>query len=285
MFKDLRNCLKFGQSLCFVSVLISSLSSARGLNRAPANIVPDDDMIIVPLNIEGSMYEDFNEKHKEKFKASRQKLEIWMQNEQYAKDYGLEGTGSVSLPTQEDKEAFIQRNYLRFISKDVQKSTNRELKDTWSSLTTNDEIDSISEREDREEYFVKAKKRTGKKQPELETRIKVGTKKFKLRFQPRVEQGMMKITLDSEYVDMKALLGVNGNQEVEFKRRFRSTGTKALLYYYIDESRVLASVDQNIKGHLSLRFAHEKDLDGFGQFFNTGNSEINSLQVRFNMGF
>lgn len=284
MFKGLRDCLKLVQSLCFVSVLISSLSFSRGF-RAPANIVPDDDMIIVPLNIEGSMYEDFNEKHKEKFKASRQKLEIWMQNEQYAQDYGLEGTGSVNLPTQQEKEDFLQRNYLRFISKDVQRSTNQELKETWSSLTTNDEIDSISEREDREEYFVKAKKSAGTKQAELETRIKVGTKKFKLRFQPRLEQGMMKITLDSEFIGMKALIGINGNQEVEFKRSFRSTGTKALLYYYIDESRVLASVDQNIKGYLSLRFAHEKDLDGFGQFFNTGNSEINSLQVRFNMGF
>lgn len=284
MLKGLLHCLKFSQSLCFVWILSSSLSFAR-ISRAPANTVPDDDMIVVPLNIQGSMYEDFNEKHKERFKASRQKLEIWMQNRQYAEDYGLEGTGAVNLPTQQEKEIFLQRNYLRFISKDVQRSTNKELKETWSSLTTNDELDSIAEREDREEYFIKAKNKAGKKQPELETRIKVGSKKFKLRFQPRVEQGMMKITLDSEYIDMKAWLGINGNQEVEFKRRFRSTGTKALLYYYIDETRILASVDQNIKGHLSLRFAHEKNLDGFGQFFNTGNSEINSLQVRFNMGF
>ncbi len=284
MAESFRNCLKSIQNLCFVSLLISSFSYARGF-RAPANVVPDDDMIVVPLNIEGNIYEDFNEKHKDKFKASRQKLELWMQNEQYAKDYGLEGTGAVRLPTQDEKEDFLKRNYLRFLSKDVQRSTNGALKNTWSSLTTNDEIDSISEYEDREEYFVRAKNSNTKKEPQLETRIKVGKRKFKLRFQPRFEQGAMKITLKSEFVNLKALLGVNGNQEVKFEKKWNSTNTKALLYYYIDESRVLASVDQKIEGGLSLRFVHEKDLDGFSQFFKVGNSEINSMQVRFNMGF
>lgn len=284
MVVSFRNCLKNVQNICFVSVLISSFSMARGF-RAPANIVPDDDMIIVPLNIEGNIYEDFNEKYKDKFKASRQKLELWMQNEQYAKDYGLEGTGAVNLPTQDQKEDFLKRNYLRFITKDVQRSTNGTLNETWSNLTTNDEIDAISEREDREEYFIRAKNSNAGKEPQLETRIKVGKRKFKLRFQPRFEQGAMKITLKSEFIDLKALLGVNGNQEVKFERKWKSTNTKALLYYYIDESRVLASVDQKIKGKLTLRFTHEKDLDGFSQFFHAGNSEINSVQVRFNVGF
>lgn len=279
-----QNCLKNVQYVIIIQFIFVVSSFAR-INRAPANVVPDDDMIVVPLNIESNIYEEFNEKHKEKFKASRQRVELWIAQEQYAEDYGLEGTGAVTLPTQEEKERFLKRNYLRFITKDVQRSSNRTLKDTWSSLTTNDEIDSIREREEREEYFVKAKKKVGKKQPELETRIKVGKRKFKLKFSPRIEQGAVKITMKSEYLNFQAYLGVNGNQEIKFDKFFKATNTKALFYYYIDESRVLASIDQNITGNLNFRFAHEKDLDGFSQFFNTGNSEINSMQIRFNMGF
>ena len=291
MLLSTTNCLKSIQKLSFVLFLISTTTFARAF-RAPANVVPDDDMIVVPLNIEGSIYEDFNEKHKDKFKASRRKLNFWMAQEQYAKDYGLEDTGFINLPTENDKREFLNRNYLRFITKDIQKSsqetlreTQQSLKDTWSSWTTNDEIDSIQERDERDAFRDESKAKLGKKAKEIETRIKVGKKKFKLRFQPRIEQGMVKVTFDSDYINFKAYLGINGNQEIKFDKYWKSTRTKALVYYYIDQARVLASVDQNIKGNLNFRFAHEKSLDGSAQLFDDQYTEVNSMQVRFNMGF
>jgi hypothetical protein len=215
-----------------------------------------------------------------------------MAQEQYARDYGLEDTGFINLPTQEEKQDFLNRNYLRFITKDIEKSsqetlkeTGESLKDTWSSWTTNDEIDSIQEREERDAFRDESKGKLGNKAKELETRIKVGKKKFKLRFQPRVEQGMVKVTFESDYVNFKAYLGINGNQEIKFNKYWKATKTNALLYYYIDQSRVLASVDQNIKGNLNFRFAHEKSLDGSAQLYNDEYTEVNSMQVRFNMGF
>ena len=95
-------------------------------SRFPANFVPDDDLIVVPLVVEKNFYQRFNEKHKNSFKGARQRLEFWITQEQYAEDYGLENTGFVRLPTPAQKEQFLQRNYLRFISKDVERSNNDE---------------------------------------------------------------------------------------------------------------------------------------------------------------
>lgn len=291
MFLTSSHCLKSIQRLFFVLFLINTAAIARGF-RAPANVVPDDDMIVVPLNIEGNIYEDFNEKHKEKFKASRAKLNLWMANEQYAQDYGLEDTGFIHLPTEQEKQDFLKRNYLRFITKDIQKSSQETIRETqdnlrtaWKNWTTNDEIDSIQEREDREEFSDDSKAKLGGKSKELETRLKVGKKSFKLRFQPRIEQGMVKITFKSDYLNFKAYLGINGNQEIKFDKFWKKTRTKALVYYYIDQARMLASLDQNIKGNLNFRFAHEKSLDGSAQLFGDQFKEINSMQIRFNMGF
>jgi hypothetical protein len=256
------------------------------IGRKPANFVPDDDMIVVPLNIERSVYEDFNEKHKHKFAASKKRMDFWLSQEQYAIDYGLEDASFIYRPSQEEKINFFKRNYLRFISKDIQRSNQQTLRQTWQSWTADDEIDAIEQQEKSEKYIVKAQGNSSPKvNKSVEARIKVGKKKFKFRIQPRVEQGMVKITLDTDYIDVKAWLGANGNQEIKISQRFSKTGTNALLYYYIDQTRVLASVDQRLYRGLNLRVTHEKDISNFDSFFMAGEAENNTMQLRFSMAF
>jgi hypothetical protein len=244
-------------------------------------------MIVVPLNIQGNFYEDFNTRHRKKFSASKKKMEYWLSQEQYARDYGLEDTGFISLPSEEVKKDFLKRNYLRFISRDVKESNQRTLKSIAKSWSSDDEIDAIREQEEREKFIVKARKTRGAtaNSQALEARIKVGKKKFKLRFQPRIEMGMLKIKFSSEYLNFQAWLGANGKQEIKFEKKLSGWGTKALLLYYIDETRLLATVDQRIMKGLDLRFTHEKDIDKFSRFFRAADEEINTIQLRFRMGF
>ena len=285
------NCKTFRQNrLCAYILVALSLSCSafaqhNSIKRAPANFVPDDDLIIVPMVIERNFMEDFNEKHKNDFSSARKKLQHWQVQEQYARDYGLEDSGFIQTPSEEEKQNFLQRHYLRYISKDVERANNKTLQ-TWSEgWSANDEIDSIADAEKRNDYIIKAKRKSGKKTFSSEKSVKVGKKTFKIDFQVRPEIGMMKVRLKSSYINVRAWVGANGSQEINLDRRFKSTGTRAMMNYYIDQEKVLASVDQHLVKYWSMRLTHEKQLQDFSGFTQAGQSENNTLHVRFGMGF
>ena len=145
------NCLSIrrllGAVLCLNSLLVIQIRAGE-IKRAPANYVPDDDMIVVPMVVERNFYEEFNAKHKDEFRESRKMLEHWIVQEQYARDYGLEDAGFMDIPTAEQKEQFLRRNYLRFIQKDVERSNNETLQGWARSWKADDEIDSLSKTKD-----------------------------------------------------------------------------------------------------------------------------------------
>lgn len=264
---------------------VSTFAQVSVLARKPANFVPDDDMIIVPMVVERNFIEDFNEKHKDDFRSARKKLNYWMAQEQYAKDYGLKGTGVVNLPSAEQKERFFRRNYLRFIQKDVEKSNQAVVNEFVNDWNTNDEIDSIKANEQRSDFIVKAKRSKGQRVYNAKKVVKVAGKKFRFDIQPRVEMGMVKLRIDTPFLEVRGWLGVNGNQELKFYRRFSTTNTRAMLNYYIEQNRILGVIDQPLMTHWSMRVTHDKIVTDFDSINQTGLSENNSLQLRFGMGF
>ena len=263
----------------------SADESEKKKGRSPANFVPDDDVIIVPLVIEKSFIDEFHDKHKNEFNSARKTLRHWISQEQYAKDYGLENTGIVRLPTIEEKERFLQRNYLRFISKDVEKTTNSGIKNKLEEWTADDEIDAITTLELHEKVIVRAKKSKGKKDLKATKSLKVGKDQFKFGFHPRPEIGMLKFTVDSKFFNARAWLGANGNQEIKIERKFQSTNTKAFVNCYVDQTRILAAVDQKLSPHWVFRLTHVKDFDDFSEFEETTHYEDNIAQLRFHYSF
>ena len=281
----MNNCKKYIQ-LCLSVIFLCSLKPCFGqVGRAPANFVPDDDEIVVPIIVEKNFMEEFHEKHEKDFRAARKRLTFWMQQEQYAQDYGLENTGVVDLPTDEEKMTFLNRNYLRFLSKDVEKSTNSTLQDTVNSWNTNDEIDAIKSVELHNRVIIESEKTKKQRKSLKEKTVKVGKDELKFGFQPRVEIGMMKFTMKSKFFYARAWVGVNGNQELNIERRFKSTGTKAFVNYFIDDSRVLAVIDQQILPNVILRATHSKFNDKEIATSYGLASEENVLQLRYHIGF
>jgi hypothetical protein len=278
----------FFKHICSIVAFLAicqTYANAEGIKRAPANFVPDDDMIIVPLVIERNFYDDFNEKHKAKFKQSREKLEGWIIQEQYAIDHGLEDAGFIQLPSASDKERFLRRNYLRFIQKDVERSNNETLQGLVNSWTADDEINAIRNTEQQGEFIVKAKKSQGQKVVKATKSIKVGKSKFKFDIQPRLEQGMIIVRLKSKFVDVRAWLGVNGKQELLIKKKFKTVGTKLWANYFIDEKRTLAAASQRMGNYWSMRFTHEKYASDSILLTDGAIAENNILSVNFRMGF
>jgi hypothetical protein len=245
----------------------------------------DDDMIVVPMIVERSFYDEFNEKHKEKFRESRQKLEGWILQEQYAKDYGLEDADFINLPTPEEKERFFNRNYLRFIQKDVERSNQETIQGIVKDWNADDEIDAIRNTELRGEYIVKAKRARGQKVVEASETVKVGQSKFKIDFQPRLEQGMVMIKLKSSFIKVRAWLGINGKQELFAEKKISATNTRFLANYYIDENRMLAAVQQPLGNNWSMRLTHQKYYNSADAAALETVSENNVLSVNFGMGF
>ena len=128
MKQNLHICKKYMQRLVSVYLLVTPAFAMHAEDRAarePANFVPDDDLIVVPMVVEKSFVDKFNDRHEGKFKGARKKLEFWIAQEAYAEAYGLENTGFVRLPSESEKQRFLQRNYLRFISKDIEKTTKK----------------------------------------------------------------------------------------------------------------------------------------------------------------
>lgn len=290
----LGKCLKFRHYMKVLQlVLLTSLCKAipcqaQGISRAPANYVPDDDMIIVPIVIERNSIHEFNERHEEKFQNAKKQLRQWINDQEYAEAYGLEGTGAVRLPTQQEKQRFFERNYLRFLTKDVENANNEFVQETIDEITADEELATIETFEARDEYIVKAKKEaTGSENAvkELKSEVKVGKEKFKFNFQPRVEMGMIKVTFKSSYFNARAWVGINGNQEFKLFRRFKSTGTKAQVNYFYEQQRVLASIDQPLAPNWSLRLTHDRQ-EAAPELNNiTEDRENNVIQIRFGKRF
>lgn len=287
----LRHYLKILQVCLVYGLALKSVNSLAGeIFRAPANYVPDDDMIVVPIVIEKNAMDEFNEKHSSRFSNAKAQLIKWINDENYVQAYGLEDTGAVRLPNEQEKERFFERNYMRFLQTDVQNSTNSMLTENLEELTADDELATIERYEARDEYIVEARKANGQTTDQAERNIvkkeiKVGKDKFKFDIQPRLEMGMVMVKLKSNYFNMRAWLGVNGNQEVNFRKKFSSFGTNTRVNYYIEQRRVLASIDQPLYGAWSLRLTHDKqeaepEINGLIE-----NRENNVIQIRFGKRF
>ena len=281
------NCKIYIQILGAVYLLVSFSSWAKNdsAGRAPCNFVPDDDVIVVPMVIEKNFIDEFHDKHQAEFHSAKKTLRYWISQEQYAIDYGLENTGIVTLPTTEEKERFLQKHYLRFLSKDVEKSTNRGLENKWKEWTADDEIDAINSLELHEKVIVKAKNSKGQVDLKATKSVQVGEKNWKFGFHPRVEIGMVKFTMESEYLKGRAWLGINGNQEIKLERKFVSTKSSAFMNYYVDEAKVLAAFDQRLTSHWIFRMTHSKDFDYEEDLDESTHPEDNVFQFRFNIRF
>jgi hypothetical protein len=287
----MKNCFKICKIYIQITMGVYFLGSScmamesSCFGRKPANFVPDDDLIVVPLIIEKSVVDRFNDRHEGRFKSARKTLEFWISQEAYAEAYGLENSGFVRLPTVEQKENFLQKHYLRFISKDLEKTTNSGIKNSWEEWTADDEIDAIQAIENHEKVLVRARKQRGKSEVKATKTVKVGKSRVKFGFQPRVELGMLKFTMKTDNYKLRAWVGVNGNQEIKLSRDFKTTKTSAFVNYYIDDTRLLFAMDQRLSRNWRFRYTHVKNFENFNEWAEANDSENNIVQFMYGIRF
>lgn len=255
----LRHCRKLGQvigigALCFSATLAPEAQRKVSAGRRPANYVPNDDVIAVPVNAEIGFYEKHvaNDKSWSDKSAVQNQIRIWQENELMAQQYGLNTqSGAYYVPTSEEKWNWMQRSYFRYLKRKTEDPFREEPKNIWRNWTANDEVNSIDEMEAR---FRATSRRsvTGKALPSAFQEKSAKTKKFKLNFQPRLEQGLIIVRATSQWFDARAWVAVNGETEVNVQRTF-ATQTRFMMNYYVHSGEYLTAMDQNIGYGFSAR--------------------------------
>lgn len=253
-------CLKLrhvlGMGVLGVSMSVCAQNPLCKAGRSPANYVPNDDVIAVPVNAEIGFYDKYilNDNSWSEKSQVQQQIKIWQENELMAQQYGLDtqSWGNYYVPSSDEKWEWLQRSYFRYLKKRGEDPFKQEGQDILRRWTANDEVNSIDEME---AVFRATNRRTtltGKPLPPAFQEKTTKTKKFRLQFQPRLEQGLI-IVKATGPIDARAWVGVNGETEFNIQKTF-ATQTRLMVNYYVHSGEYLAALDQNLGGGFSARF-------------------------------
>lgn len=264
-----RDYLNFRHSVaiaCFSIVALSAWGNSSLASRAPASYLPDDDLIIKPIDNNIGFYQQYIASDKsEEVLHSRNQIQLWHTNQVFAEQYGFDSTSSQSIyyvPTAEEKWEYFQDRYMRYLKRRGEQPFKDMPKDWYADFRQSQKVDTIDELE---EGFRRSQKRSLISKKELPKNLQAkevsiwGKNKFI--FQPRLDQGLVIIGLKNKLVHARAWVGVNGKTEINIKHQINSIGFRAMFNYEADTGDYFTSVDQQISDHLKARFIASKRPD------------------------
>lgn len=243
--------------LCLSLAFISSLASAQPF-RHPASYVPDDDVIVTPVDNQISLYQQYiSSDESVDVVRARNQIKVWNDNQVFADQYGLSTdlAGSSSfVPTPEQKWEYFNDKYLRYLRQKGERPV-QQMPQTWyQEYRASNEIDTIDEMEARFKSTNK-KSSTGNVLPDsLQAKEVSVWKKTTFIFQPRVDQGLVIVGFRTPFAYARAWVGVNGRTEVNVQQDYKSIGLRAMFNYYADSGEYFTSVDQRIIDNVYARY-------------------------------
>jgi hypothetical protein len=246
--------------VCLLSV-VSSLAWGQAtsnhflITRLPANYVPDDDVIVKPIENEITFYQKHIENDQsEEVIQSKQQLKVWQDNQLFADQYGHDSTlmGSTFVPAPEEKWEFFKDRYMRYLRRKGEQPL-KDLPKTWyNQFRASSDVDTIDEMEAR--FKSKNKKVSDSVLPKILQEKEINLwKQNKIIFQPRLDQGLVVIGIRGPLIHARAWVGVNGRTELNVRKDIDSIGFRAMYNYESETGEYIASLDQRLMQHLSLR--------------------------------
>ena len=249
------------------SCLCQGQSTPRAtlINRLPASYIPDDDVIVTPIDNEMSFYQKYvASDNSDEVVKSRNQLKVWHDNQVFAEQYGMDATLTGSpyfVPTQEEKWEYFKDKYMRYLRRKGEQPLKNMPKNWYQEYRASNEVDTIDELE--EKFKDSNKNARGKSAlPEsLQTKEVSLWKETKFIFQPRVDQGLVIVGIRGPILNARAWVGVNGRTEFNVQKEVNSIGLRVMYNYETDTKKYFTSVDQRIMEHLYLRLTSSKDPD------------------------
>jgi hypothetical protein len=268
-WSHLKKLRGFGRSIIVIVMLISALAEGQviplaHLNRHPASYIPDDDLIVKPVDNELSFYQQYvASDNSEDVVQSRNQLKVWNDNQQFADQYGLDSTlagSSFFVPTPEQKFEYFKEKYMRYLRRRGEQPFKDMPKNWYQDYRASNEVDTIDEMEIR--FKNKQRKRAKRNLPEAFQEKEVSLwKKTKFIFQPRVDQGLVVVGIRGPIAYARAWVGVNGQTELNVQKNIDSIGFRLMFNYYAHTGRYFTSADQRIMDNLYARVTSQKNPD------------------------
>jgi hypothetical protein len=259
----------FRQVAALVVMLVTSLAEGQVIpgtyvNRRPASYIPDDDLIVKPIDNELSFYQQYvASDNSEDVVQSRNQLKVWNDNQQFADQYGLDSTlagSSFFVPTPEQKFEYFKEKYMRYLRRKGEQPLKDMPKNWYQDFRASNEVDTIDEMETR--FKNTQGKSTKKNVPEaLQVKEVSMWKKTKFIFQPRVDQGLVVVGIRGPIAYARAWVGVNGQTEINVQKSIDSIGFRVMFNYYAHTGRYFTSADQRIMENLYARVTSQKNPD------------------------
>ena len=249
--------------ILITSVAEGQVSPANYVTRAPASYIPDDDVIVRPIDNEVSFYQQYvASDNSDDVAQSRNQLKIWNDNQQLADQYGMDSSLAGSaffVPTPEEKFQYFKDRYMRYLRRKGEQPFKDAPKTWYQDYRASNEVDTIDEMETRFKKTTK-KSYTDKALPEAlqEKQISIW-KKTKFIFQPRVDQGLVVVGIRGPIAYARAWVGVNGETEFNLQKNIDSIGFRLMFNYYAHTGRYFTSADQRIVENVYARVTSQKN--------------------------
>jgi hypothetical protein len=258
-------CRKFRQFFTVGLVLFASMAQGQitprtYVTRAPASYIPDDDVIVKPVDNELSFYQQYVAGDKsEDVVKSRNQLKVWNDNQVFAEQYGMDSTLAGSpfyVPTSDQKFEYFKDKYMRYLRRKGEQPLKDAPKTWYQDYRASNEVDTIDEMEAR---FKKSNKSKEKLPESLQAKEISVWKQTKFIFQPRVDQGLVIVGIKGPIAYARAWVGVNGQTEVNVQKAIESIGFRLMFNYYADTGKYFTSADQRIMENVYARLTSQKD--------------------------
>ena len=234
-------------------------------NRAPASYVPDDDVIVKPVDNQLSFYQQWVASDQgEEVVKSRNQLKVWNDNQVFAEQYGMDASltgSSFYVPTSDQKWEYFKDRYMRYLRRKGEQPLKDMPKEWYENYRATNEVDTIDEME---ANFKKTatKSYSGRAIPKAFQEKEVSLwKKTKFIFQPRVEQGLVIVGLKTPYGKARAWVGINGEAEFNVQQNYDQIGMRVMFNYYAHTGRYFTSVDKRLAENLYVRALSQKNPD------------------------
>ncbi len=246
------------------SVAEGQVSPRNYVSRAPANYIPDDDVIIKPVDNEVSFYQQYVASDNSADVAiSRNQLKIWNENQQFADQYGMDSTLTGSaffVPTAEEKFEYFKEKYMRYLRRKGEQPLKDAPKNWYQDMRASNEVDTIDEMEARFKSSNKDSTSANNILPESLQEKEISLwKKTKFIFQPRVDQGLVVVGIRGPIAYARAWVGVNGETEFNIQKNIDSIGFRLMFNYYAHSGQYFTSADQRIAENVYARVTSQKN--------------------------
>ncbi len=234
------------------------------ISREPASYIPDDDVIVKPVDNELSFYQQYVASDQSiDVVQSRNQLKVWNDNQAFADHYGMDSTLAGSaffVPTPDEKWEYFKSRYMRYLRQKGEQPFKDMPKSWYNDYRASNEVDTIDEMEARFKATNKKSTVTKSALPGALQEKSVNLwKKTKFIFQPRLDQGLVIVGLKTPWGRARAWVGVNGETEVNVQQTYDSIGLRVMFNYFAHNGRYFTSVDQRLMENVYARATSTKD--------------------------